>query len=132
MSDEGQHRRDQLWRNVSDLKNGLSALGIQNESRSPIIPIIVGEENAAVEFSRKLFERGIFVPAIRFPTVPKGKARLRVTVTAAHTEERIQRFLKPFRFCQERERQRQSLSGADVPIRDRRILRLAKGQGFNS
>ncbi|MGA2221753.1 MAG: 8-amino-7-oxononanoate synthase [Verrucomicrobiia bacterium] len=93
VGDEGQHRRDQLWRNVSDLKNGLSALGIQNESRTPIIPIIVGEENAAVEFSRKLFERGIFVPAIRFPTVPKGKARLRVTVTAAHTEDEIHEFL---------------------------------------
>ncbi|MGD0649877.1 MAG: aminotransferase class I/II-fold pyridoxal phosphate-dependent enzyme [Verrucomicrobiia bacterium] len=96
VGDEGQHRCDQLWRNVSDLKNGLSALGIQNESRSPIIPIIVGEENAAVEFSRKLFERGIFVPAIRFPTVPRGKARLRATVTAAHTEEQIQEFVKAF------------------------------------
>ena len=93
VGDEGQHRCDQLWRNVSDLNNGLSALGIQNESRSPIIPIIVGEENAAVEFSRKLFERGIFVPAIRFPTVPRGKARLRATVTAAHKSHDIHSFL---------------------------------------
>src|SRR5207249_7102143 len=51
MSEAGHERRDRLWRNVSELKNGLSALGIQNESRSPIIPIIIGDETAAVELS---------------------------------------------------------------------------------
>jgi 8-amino-7-oxononanoate synthase len=96
MSEDGQKRRDQLWRNVSEMKNGLSKLGIENQSRSPIVPIIIGDEGAAVETSRKLFERGIFVPAIRFPTVPKGKARLRVTVTAAHEQQDIVRFLKEF------------------------------------
>jgi 8-amino-7-oxononanoate synthase len=96
MSERGQERRDRLWRNVSLMKNGLSALGIQNESRSPIIPIIIGDEGAAVEASRRLYERGIFVPAIRFPTVPKGKARLRVTVTAAHEQSDIEQFLTEF------------------------------------
>jgi 8-amino-7-oxononanoate synthase len=96
MSERGQERRDRLWRNVSLMKNGLSALGVQNESRSPIIPIIIGDEAATVELSRKLYERGIFVPAIRFPTVPKGKARLRVTVTAAHEEPDIEQFLEKF------------------------------------
>ena len=96
MSEEGHQRRDQLWRNVSELKNGLSALGVQNESRSPIIPIIIGDEAAAVEASRQLYERGIFVPAIRFPTVPKGKARLRVTVTALHESRDIARFVQEF------------------------------------
>ena len=96
MSREGHERRDRLWRNVSELKQGLSSLGIQNDSRSPIIPIIVGGEAETMELSAKLFERGIFVPAIRFPTVPKGKARLRVTVTAGHTERQIQEFLKGF------------------------------------
>jgi glycine C-acetyltransferase/8-amino-7-oxononanoate synthase len=94
MSRAGHERRDRLWRNVSELKNGLSALGIQNESRSPIIPVMIGDEKAAVEISGRLFERGIFVPAIRFPTVAKGKARLRVTVTAAHSESDIARFLE--------------------------------------
>ena len=93
MSDEGHQRRDQLWRNVSQMKNGLSAAGVTNESRSPIIPIIIGDENKAVEVSRRLQERGILAPAIRFPTVPKGKARLRVTVTAAHTSTDIQECL---------------------------------------
>ncbi len=96
MSEDGHQRRDQLWRNVSAMKNGLSAAGMANESRSPIIPIIIGEEGAAVEISRQLQERGIFVPAIRFPTVPKGKARLRVTVTAAHQQADIEQFLKEF------------------------------------
>jgi glycine C-acetyltransferase/8-amino-7-oxononanoate synthase len=95
-SEEGDRRRDRLWRNVSEVKNGLSALGIQNESRSPIVPIIIGDEGAAVETSRKLYERGIFVPAIRFPTVPKGKARLRVTVTALHESGDIAHFLQEF------------------------------------
>ena len=96
MSAEGHQRRDQLWRNVSELKNGLSALGVQSESRSPIIPIIIGDEAAAVETSRRLYERGIFVPGIRFPTVPKGKSRLRVTVTARHESRDIARFLQEF------------------------------------
>jgi len=96
MSEHGQERRDRLWRNVSLMKNGLSALGIQNESRSPIIPIIIGDEAATVETSQKLYARGIFVPAIRFPTVPKGRARLRVTVTAAHEQPDIEQFLGEF------------------------------------
>ena len=96
MSDAGHQRRDTLWRNVSEMKNGLSQLGIQNESRSPIMPILIGDESAAVELSRKLYDHGIFVPAIRFPTVPKGKARLRVTATAAHRTEDIHVFLKEF------------------------------------
>ena len=97
MSEDGHQRRDQLWRNVSALKNGLSAVGVPNESRSPIIPIIVVDVCKAVECSRQLQERGIFVAAIRFPTVPKGKARLRVTVTAAHQQTDIERFVKEFR-----------------------------------
>lgn len=96
MSDAGHARREALWRNVSELKNGLSALGVQNESRSPIIPIIVGDEQAAMDLSGKLYEQGIFVPAIRYPTVPRGKARLRVTVSAAHSAADIQQFLRDY------------------------------------
>jgi 8-amino-7-oxononanoate synthase len=83
MSDAGAQRRDQLWKNVR-------ALGAQ----SAIHPIIVGDERAAVELSGKLFDAGIFAPAIRYPTVAKGKARLRVTVSAAHTADDVQQFLK--------------------------------------
>jgi 7-keto-8-aminopelargonate synthetase-like enzyme len=96
MGASGRRRCDQLWRNVRQMHDGLSDLGIQSESNSPIIPLIIGSETAAVEISQQLFERGIFVPAIRFPTVPKGKARLRVTATARHSAEDIQTFLKEF------------------------------------
>ncbi len=96
MSDAGHQRREQLWRNVSELKQGLAAQGVPNESRSAILPVILGDETAAVERAHRLQEGGIFVPAIRYPTVPKGKARLRVTVTAGHTRADIQAFLDAF------------------------------------
>ena len=81
MSAAGALRQGQLWENVR-------TLGAQ----SPIHPVIVGTEQAAVELSEQMRRSGIFVPAIRFPTVPRGKARLRVTVSAAHTTDDIQRF----------------------------------------
>lgn len=93
MSPAGHARRDQLWRNVSLLKHGLAAVGIPNTSRSAIIPIIVGDETKALQLAQTLLDAGIFVPAIRYPTVPRGKARLRVTVTAVHSSDDIQTFL---------------------------------------
>ena len=81
MSSAGALRQGKLWENVR-------MLGAQ----SPIHPIIVGAEQAAVELSEQMLQRGIFVPAIRYPTVPRGKARLRVTVSAAHNSDDIQRF----------------------------------------
>jgi 7-keto-8-aminopelargonate synthetase-like enzyme len=56
-------------------------------THSPILPLIVGEEGVALEMATWLHERDIFIPAIRFPSVPRGQARLRLTVTAAHTSE---------------------------------------------
>ena len=99
MSVNGQRRCNKFWRNVCQMHDGLSARGIKclpAGENSPIIPLIIGSETAAVEMSQQLFERGIFVPAIRFPTVPKGKARLRITVSAAHSAKDIQTFLKEF------------------------------------
>ena len=84
-SEAGAERCERLWDNVR-------TLGAQ----SPIHPVIVGDERAAMELSGKLFDAGIFVPAIRYPTVPKGKARLRVTVSAAHTVADVQQFLKVY------------------------------------
>jgi 7-keto-8-aminopelargonate synthetase-like enzyme len=56
---------------------------------SAIVPIMVGDEKKAVEVAAALRERGIFVPAIRYPTVARGKARLRVTLTTTHMTEEI-------------------------------------------
>ena len=58
--------------------------------RSPILPIVVGQERAALEASAALLRQGIFVPGIRPPTVPPGRSRLRVTLSAAHTEDEVQ------------------------------------------
>jgi 7-keto-8-aminopelargonate synthetase-like enzyme len=57
---------------------------------SPIVPLVVGAEGAALHFAEELWSSGFFVPAIRFPTVARGKARLRFTFSAAHTAGQIQ------------------------------------------
>ncbi len=94
MSDEARVRREVLWRNVQQMKDGLAKQGISAVTESAILPILVGGEEAALGISQRLFERGMFVSAIRYPTVAKGKARLRVTMTAAHTGDHIERFLE--------------------------------------
>ncbi len=88
-------RRRQLLDNADHLRQGFKALGLDTmRSTTPIIPILAGEANRAVAMSQKLFERGFFVQAIRPPTVPVNTARLRVTVTAAHTREDCDAFLE--------------------------------------
>jgi 7-keto-8-aminopelargonate synthetase-like enzyme len=84
-SDEGQMRRNQLWARVDQVKNGLIAAGfVLPPVRSAIIPLLIGDETRAVEAAAALREQGVFVPAIRYPTVARGRARLRLTVSAAH------------------------------------------------
>jgi 7-keto-8-aminopelargonate synthetase-like enzyme len=80
--------RKALWENVDFFKNGLQERGFNTlDSATPIIPIIVGEARQAVSISESLFQEGLFIQAIRPPTVPEGSSRLRVTITAAHTKE---------------------------------------------
>jgi 8-amino-7-oxononanoate synthase len=84
-SDEGAARRSQLWARVDQVKNGLIAAGfVLPPVRSAIIPLVIGDETRAVETAATLREQGIFIPAIRYPTVARGQARLRLTVSAAH------------------------------------------------
>src|SRR6266581_4225629 len=84
-SDEGQMRRNQLWARVDQVKNGLIAAGfVLPPVRSAIIPLVIGDESRAAEAAAALREQGVFVPAIRYPTVARGQARLRLTVSAAH------------------------------------------------
>jgi len=79
--------REQLWQNVERVQRFLTGKGFKLQTLSPIFPILIGDENEAVRVSEALLDRGILIPAIRYPTVPRGKARLRLTVSAAHTEE---------------------------------------------
>ena len=75
-------QRKKLMKNIFRLARGLRQIGYQIDSKTHIIPIIVGKEETAINFGRFLFEKGIFVQPIRYPTVPKNKARLRISVTA--------------------------------------------------
>jgi 8-amino-7-oxononanoate synthase len=83
----GEKRREKLWQLVGELN---SKLKMKNEKSSAIIPLIIGDEQKALENASGLREKNIFVPAIRYPTVARGQARLRVTLTAAHTSEDVE------------------------------------------
>lgn len=79
-----------LWENSNDLKNGLSRLGYDvGQSETPITPCIIGDEVTAQQFSKRLYEEGVYAKAIVFPTVPKGTGRIRNMPTAAHTREML-------------------------------------------
>lgn len=89
--------RKTLWRNVRCLRKGLKEIGFKIISEeSQITPVLIGDEKTGLEFSRLLLKYGVFCPILRYPTVPKGMSRVRVSVTAAHTEEQIDRILHAF------------------------------------
>jgi glycine C-acetyltransferase len=84
-SPEGERLVKKLWANTKFFKRELKKRGFQFKvSETPIIPIHVGDAAKAFEFSKKLFEAGVFAPAVGFPTVAEGKARLRAIVSATH------------------------------------------------
>ncbi len=82
--------RKRLWRNRKRLYKGLNMLGFDTlDSESPIVPILIGDAGKAIKVAKHLYENRIFAPAIRPPTVPEGKSRIRFSVTSAHTKENI-------------------------------------------
>ncbi len=90
MSPAGENRRQMLRRNLAHFAGEMPGLfNGERKVQSAIIPIIVGRAEAAVEAARVLADRGFFVPAIRYPTVARDAARLRVTVSARHTTKQI-------------------------------------------
>ena len=89
-SPEGEARRQQLWENLKVLATGLPPGLTPEKLRSAIVPVMLGEEERALAASKLFFDRGFFVPAIRYPTVARGTARLRLTISAAHQPEEIQ------------------------------------------
>lgn len=81
---------DRLWENGDYLKNGLKNLGFDiGHSETPITPCMIGDEVTAQVFSRRLIEEGVYAKAIVYPTVAKGKARIRNMPSAAHTKEML-------------------------------------------
>jgi len=94
---------EKLWDNTRFFKKELGNLGFDiggkktPVSETPITPIIIGEGRLAMEFSRELFQKGVFTPGIAFPTVAEGKARLRTIMTATHTKDQLSHSLDVFK-----------------------------------
>jgi glycine C-acetyltransferase len=88
---------DRLWENTKFFKSGLARLGFDTgTSESPITPVIAGDGALAMKLSDRLFDEGVFAQGLAFPTVPRGKARVRTIVTAAHTRDELQYALDTF------------------------------------
>jgi glycine C-acetyltransferase len=88
---------DRLWENARHFSEGMDAMGFDTgQSQTPIVPVMLGEAPLAQEFSQQLFEEGVFAMAIGYPTVPQGKARIRVMNSAAHSSEDIEQALEIF------------------------------------
>jgi len=88
---------DRLWENTRYFKNEMENLGFDiGHSITPITPVMLGDAVLAQQFSQELFFAGIFATPIWFPTVPKGKARIRVMISAAHSHEDLDQGLAAF------------------------------------
>jgi glycine C-acetyltransferase len=86
-----------LWRNAAIMREALQQMGYDTgHSQTPIVPLMLGEAPLAQAFSRRLFEHGLFAMAIGYPTVPLGKARIRVMNSAAHDEADLEQALDIF------------------------------------
>ncbi len=89
---------DKLWENAAYFKAEMKALGFDTGvSTTPITPVMLGEAPLAQEFSKKLFENGVFAMSIGFPTVPQGLARIRVMISAAHSRQDLDQALAIFK-----------------------------------
>jgi glycine C-acetyltransferase len=88
---------DRLWGNAGYFKAGMKDLGFDTGvSTTPITPVMLGEAPLAQQFSRELFAAGVFAMPLGFPTVPQGKARIRVMISAAHSKEDLDKGLQAF------------------------------------
>jgi glycine C-acetyltransferase len=97
MLEESTELVDRLWANTRTFREAMQALGFDTGvSQTPIVPVMLGEAPLAQQFSKKLFEEGVFAMAIGYPTVPQGKARVRVMNSAAHSPEDLESALAAF------------------------------------
>lgn len=95
-------RREYLWRLLERFKSGLKDIGLEVlHSHSAVIPVLIGETEPTLNFAKLLRENGVFTPAVRPPSVPPGKCRIRATLMATHTEEHIESALCAFRVAKD-------------------------------
>jgi glycine C-acetyltransferase len=97
MLEESTELIDRLWANARLFREGMDALGFDTgATQTPIVPVMLGEAPLAQDFSKRLFDEGVFAMSIKFPTVPKGKARIRVMNSAAHSNQDLEIALETF------------------------------------
>ncbi|MGL4648743.1 MAG: glycine C-acetyltransferase [Caldilineaceae bacterium] len=97
MLEESTELVDRLWSNATHFRQEMQALGFNTGfSQTPIVPVMLGDAPLAQQFSRRLFDEGLFAMAIGYPTVPLGKARIRVMNSAAHSRDDLARALDIF------------------------------------
>ncbi len=95
---ESEEHTEKLWANARYFKKGLEAMGFDiGHSQTPITPVMIGEEALTMKFSKDLLAEGVYVSAIVFPTVAKGKGRCRVMLSAAHTQTDLDDALAAFK-----------------------------------
>ncbi len=99
----GRELRARLRANADHLREELRALGfrILGNGELPVVPVVIGEEEAAIAFSRRLLDLGVYLPPFRWPVVPKGTARVRASVTALHQPEHLSRAVEAFRIARQ-------------------------------
>jgi len=96
--EEDKKQRSLLLKKIKTVKTTLTEMGYEvRGGETPIIPVLIGSAEKAVLFADKLYERGIYAPAIRPPSVPYGQSRIRLTITTEHTEENIKKLLLSFK-----------------------------------
>ena len=97
MLEQGQALRDQLWENATFFRENMEAAGfICGGKDHAIIPVMLGDAKVAAQMADELLQEGIYVIGFSFPVVPKGQARIRTQISAAHTLEQLKRAVEAF------------------------------------
>lgn len=97
MLEQGSELRDQLWKNADYFRAQMTEAGFTLAGKDhAIIPVMLGDAKLASEFADKMLERGIYVVGFSFPVVPKGQARIRTQISAAHTKEQLDKAINAF------------------------------------
>lgn len=99
---EGEALRQKLAGLVRTLRTKLAAAGFEPKGEHQIVPIVIGDEAKAMQFSEVLENQGMLVHPMRFPTVPKGKATLRISLSAAHTDDDVYRLVNAFKAARDK------------------------------
>ena len=90
IGEEGKRLREQVRANIGQISAAIEQI---QSTQSPILPLIVGSSQDALDLSSQLYDEGFLIPAIRYPTVPRNEARLRITLSAAHTGQQIDQLI---------------------------------------